>query len=152
MLVKLLSSASNMYLTGRMTAPPSMFFCILNYIFAIISIIGSIITIKPFGSVITINLFEFNWIMFVTGVVQALIGVTVMINRKELKDVYSNWKAEIGMINAPVHVAFNNGQEQVPNYVATQQYAPQPIPQQTVQVDNNQPSDNSESNDINSVQ
>lgn len=101
MLVKLISSAGKMFKTGHMQAPPSIFFCVLNFIFGAINIFASF-------AAITFNIFDFSWEMClpgVTGVILVLIGIIVMINVRELKKIYSEWQTEIGMVSADAAAA-----------------------------------------------
>lgn len=123
-LVKFLLSAGNMFKTGHMVAPPSMFFCVLNYIFATINIVTVLSRT---------NLMGFDWQMFVTGIVLALIGVIFMINRKPVKDIYNAWKVEISMISPESSIPKNTFVPDANSYVNPQQFVPEIPVQQPIQ-------------------
>ena len=113
-----------MFKTGHMVAPPSMFFCVLNYIFATINIVTVLSRT---------NLMGFDWQMFVTGIVLALIGVIFMINRKPLKDIYNAWKVEISMISPESSIPKNTFVPDANSYVNPQQFVPEIPVQQPIQ-------------------
>jgi hypothetical protein len=121
LLVKFIKASSTMFKTGHMVAPPSMFFCVLNYIFSIISIIGSF----AMGS--------FDWQLLVNGLCIGLLGVIIHISREELNQVFTVWKMEIGMIFPDASAANNAYTPNMNGYVNPQQYAPQAPVQQPVQ-------------------
>lgn len=85
-----LSGAKKTYKTGQMSAPPSMFFCVLSYIFAAIGIIGNLGVLE----MTTLSIPGLAYSLLI-----GLGGFIVMQNRKELASIYTAWQVEIGMVS-----------------------------------------------------
>ena len=98
-----LKTAKNTYKTGNMSAPPSMFFCVLTFIFAAATLVLNL-GIIDFDMGVKVGIIGmilgsgFSWSGIIYALMIALGGVLILMNRAELENIYTQWQVAQGMI------------------------------------------------------
>lgn len=91
--VGFMKSVFETYTKGHMVAAPTMFFPVLSFIVA------------AFALYVGFIYYAFDLMAIVYGLIIAVGGVLILLNKNELADIYAQWQLEQGMVSADAAAA-----------------------------------------------